>query len=223
MLILFAWVRHEYQFFRIWKQLRSDKCTCQAVAENAKFDFLFFFFCSFHRFCTFPKKGEGRADRTTKKRGKQQTRITGTTLGLRMNVARMPGSIIKIWKSSKIISIQIQMAQPSVEYEQSWVCVSPMLTLTPPATAAPTTAESCKKKTKKKKKENVKYWKAPRKDVKNVKIWKLIFNSISWGAFPHSNHPLPKTPSLSPLLPTQQWPAVYASWGGFSSVVGPRW
>lgn len=43
MLILFAWVRHEYQFFRIWKQLRSDKCTCQAVAENAKFDFLFFF------------------------------------------------------------------------------------------------------------------------------------------------------------------------------------
>lgn len=103
------------------------------------------------------------------------------TRGLRMNVARMPGSIIKIWKSSKIISIQIQMAQPSVEYEESWVCVSP--TLTPPATAtaAPTSTESWKK--------NVKYWKAPRKDVKNVKIWKLIFNSISWGAL------------LKPLLP----------------------
>lgn len=110
-----------------------------------------------------------------------------------MNVARMPGSIIKIWKSSKIISIQIQMAQPSVEYEQSWVCVSPMLTPTATATAAPTTTESCKKK-KQKKKRKCKILKSAekrREKRENLKT-DIQFNQLRC---------LPSLPSLLSLLP----------------------
>lgn len=131
------------------------------------------------------------------------------TRGLRMNVARMPGSIIKIWKSSKIISIQIQMAQPSVEYEESWVCVSP--TLTPPATAtataAPTSTESWKKKCK-----ILKSAEKRREKRENLKT-DIQFNQLRC---------LAGTPpsSLYPLLPVQQWPAVNASWGGFWSAAG---